>query len=92
MVEINKDIEKKHWWQPAVQLLVQISAWIVGPILAALFLGDFLEQRFGHEPWPTIILIAIAFIITNIGLVKQTIKVSKKIESEIKKEKEEKSE
>ncbi|MFA6537347.1 MAG: hypothetical protein WCT18_03015 [Patescibacteria group bacterium] len=90
MIDKNSKKKKEIWWQPAVELLAQVSAWIIGPILGALFLGGFIEKRMHNEPWPTVILVAIAFVITNIGLIKQTLKASKKIEAEIKKDKEDK--
>lgn len=81
--------EKKAWWQPAMEIFVQISGWIVFPLLIAIFAGQWLEERYGNQ-WYYIGAVAIAFVITNIGLIKTAMKEAQKIQkiSDINKEKE----
>ena len=78
---VNNKIQP--WWQPAIQLFAQISAWIVFPILVALFLGRWLDDRFGKEPMFLLVCVGAAFLITNVGLISQTIKAARKMEAEV---------
>lgn len=71
---------KKAWWQPAIELFAQVSSWIVFPLLCGIFGGKWLQEKWGHEPWIYIGCVAIAFIITNIALLKITIKAAKKMQ------------
>lgn len=89
---MEKQIKKgeKVWWQPALEVFAKISGWIVFPLLLAIFTGNWLQNRYGHEPWIYIGFVATAFIISNVGLIKTAIKATKEIEkaAEINKEKE----
>ena len=85
-----EDFNKKQktqvpWWQPGIMLFVQLSAWIAGPILIALYVGRWLDEKYGTDPWWFLGLTGIAFIITNVGLVLHTIRFIDKIKVETKK-------
>ena len=82
----SKD-EKNLWWRPAVEFFGQISGWIVFPIIVALFLGRYLDNKLDRAPMFLIICVISAFAITLFGLVKQTLKAAKKIEDQIKSDK-----
>jgi len=86
----KSDNLKAVWWQPAIHLFAQVSAWIVLPIIAALFLGRWLDERFDKEPLFLVSSVAIAFGITCIGLVRETVRAAKKMEEEAKQGKREK--
>jgi len=75
---------KQIWWQPAIQLFAQVSAWIVLPIVVALFVGRWLDERFEKEPLFLIGCVAVAFVVTVIGLVRETMRAAKKMEDEVK--------
>lgn len=87
-------MDKQHennnaWWRPAMHLFAQISAWIVGPIVVALFLGAWLDDKYNDgQSFYFYICIAVAFLITNIGLVINVIKAAKTMEKEDKKNQE----
>ena len=68
----NTNKNKQDWWVPAIKLFVQMSSWIIGPILMAVFFGKWLDQRFDTSPWLFLITVFCAFVITNIGIVKQS--------------------
>lgn len=81
MADKNDNL-KEVWWQPAIHLFAQVSAWIVLPIIAALFLGRWLDERFAKEPIFLISCVAIAFAVTCFGLVRETVRAAKKMEEE----------
>jgi F0F1-type ATP synthase assembly protein I len=83
----NSEENKKLWWRPAMEFFGQISGWIVFPIIVALFLGRYLDNKFDRAPMFLIICVIIAFAITLFGLVRQTLKAAKKIEEQIKSDK-----
>jgi F0F1-type ATP synthase assembly protein I len=59
------------WWSSGLKLFAQMSGWIVVPILAGIYLGRFLDEKYNTEPWLFLASVGIAFIITNIGIVYQ---------------------
>jgi len=85
-MQLDKTDKKQIWWQPALELFAQISGWLVVPIVAALFLGKWLDRRFDTEPFLFLGCLAAAFIITMIGLIKQSISAMKKMEKESQKQ------
>jgi F0F1-type ATP synthase assembly protein I len=76
------------WWQPGLILFSKLSTWIAIPILLALFVGKYLDKRFGTEPWLFLSFTGVSFIISTIGLVFESSKAMKKIEEEEKLKKE----
>lgn len=77
---------KQPWWQPGLVLFVELSGWIVAPVLIAVYVGRWLDDKYQTEPWLFILSVGVAFIISNIGIVKQSIKSMKKIDKENKKD------
>jgi hypothetical protein len=81
-MEDNKQkVEKKAWWQPALEFFAQIAGWIVFPILAAIALGTWLDTLFGTGQKLYFSCVAIAFIITFVGLIVNTKSAMKKMEA-----------
>ncbi len=77
-------------WQYGLSLFVQLSGWLAVPIIIALFLGKWLDEKYQTDPWWFLLCTAMAFIITIIGIIKETFKFIKQIEREGRKEKSEK--
>ena len=71
--------QSKTNFSQAVYLALRMSGWLVGPIILAVWLGGFLDQRFQTKPWLFLISIGIAFCITSFGLVLETKKYFKEI-------------
>ncbi len=88
MIDINnnKPLDKK-WWQPALEIFAQVTGWIAGPIIIALFLGKYLDNRYQTKPWFFLGLVVLAFLITCFGIVRLTTDYIKKIEKEAKEKK-----
>lgn len=75
------------WWQPAVTMFLKLSAWIAVPIIIGLFIGKWLDSRFNSSPWLFLLSIGAAFLISIIGLVKNTMAELKRIDEQGKGEK-----
>jgi len=69
----------KDWWQQGLVVFTQISGWIIGPIIIALFLGKWLDSRYQTNPRYLLICVAVAFVISNVGLVREAIRYSRKM-------------
>ncbi len=68
------------WWQPSLILFSRLSGWIGGPIIVALFVGKWLDERYKTEPWLFLLSIGIAFTGSSIGIVKEAHRAMDKIE------------
>lgn len=73
--------EKSPWWKPGVDLFLKLTGWIVGPLLLALFLGKWLDRKFGTDPWFLLGSLAASFIFSNILLIRESKKAMKEINS-----------
>jgi F0F1-type ATP synthase assembly protein I len=83
---------KNDSWSLALKVMANISGWIAFPVIIGLFLGRWLDERFGTDPWLFLTTIAVCFIISIYGLVINALKEFKKIEKESAAEKEKKLE
>jgi F0F1-type ATP synthase assembly protein I len=70
------------WWQPAILLSLRLSVWIVAPVLAGVFIGKWLDKKYGTEPWMFLGAVGVAFLFSMAGLVMNTMKEYKKIEKD----------
>lgn len=68
------------WWQPALTMFIKLSGWIGFPIIIALFLGKWLDKKYNSAPWLLLACIGAAFVISMVGLVKETVSEYKKID------------
>jgi len=81
MIDNNQKKEGKAWWQPALEFFAQIAGWIVFPILVAIFLGSWLDEKFGTGQKIYFISIAVSFVITIIGLLINTRRAMKQMDA-----------
>jgi len=88
----EKNTTKIPWWQPSLVLFGKLSGWIAGPIVIAVYLGKWLDKKYGTDPWLFILSVGIAFVVSSYGIVKDSLREIKRIEKEAKKAKEEKKE
>ncbi|PJE58219.1 MAG: hypothetical protein COU81_01830 [Candidatus Portnoybacteria bacterium CG10_big_fil_rev_8_21_14_0_10_36_7] len=70
------------WWQPGLILFTRLSGWIAGPIIIAVFIGRWLDNKFHTAPWLFIIIVSSSFIISMVGLVKETMSEMKRIDNQ----------
>ncbi len=66
-------------------VFAEVTGWIAVPIIGALFLGRYLDERNDSEPWFLIGLTGVAVVISSIGIVSIAGKYIKRIEKESKK-------
>lgn len=64
----------KSWWQPGLILFGRLSSWIAGPVIIALFIGKWIDRKYQVDPWGTIGIVGIAFIVSMFGIVKEGMK------------------
>ncbi len=76
----NKNNKNVPWWQPGMMLFVQLSGWIAVPIIAAVFLGNWLDQKYNTRPWLFLLTVLLAFVISMAGIVKEASKSIKQME------------
>ncbi len=75
---------KNDSWALALRVMVNLSAWIAGPVIIALFLGRWLDERYNTAPWLFLGTMGFAFLISMYGLVTNALKEFKKIEADAK--------
>jgi F0F1-type ATP synthase assembly protein I len=80
--------QQAPWWQPGLILFFKLSSWIAGPIIIAVFLGKYLDRRYGTEPWLFLATVGVSFIISTVAITIQSIREMKRIEEEELKKKE----
>ncbi len=78
---------KNETWSLALKVMANISGWIAFPVIIGLFLGRWLDRRYGTEPWLFLATIGVCFLISIYGLVITALKEFKKIEKECAREK-----
>lgn len=72
---IHKEKETQvPFWQPGLLMFSRMSGWIIGPVVLAILLGKWLDRRYDTEPWLFLATVAIAFVISMVGLVKDALK------------------
>lgn len=78
------DNNKKIWWKPALILAINVSSWIIGPIILALIGGKYLDKKFNSTPWFLLGLTTISFLISVFGILKTLKNYLKELEKESK--------
>ncbi len=73
---------QNYWWEGGLKLTFQLFGWLVGSLIFSLFLGKWLDNRYQTKPWLFLLCVGIAFLVTSLGIVKETIVFIKKIEKE----------
>ena len=79
-MEENEKKNQAVWWQPAVMMVAKLSGWIAAPIIIALYLGKWLDKKYDSAPWLLLACIGLAFVVSMVGLIKETINEYKKID------------
>jgi F0F1-type ATP synthase assembly protein I len=73
---------KNDSWNLALKVMVNISGWIAFPVIIGLFLGKWLDQKFGTEPWLFLTTIGACFLVSIYGLTVSALKEFKEVEKE----------
>lgn len=86
MEEKKKGSGEVPWWQPSIVLFGRLSGWIAGPVILAIFLGKWLDEKYKTDPWFFLSLTGVAFLVSSFGIVRDSLREMKKIEKESQKE------
>lgn len=70
----------KNYWVEPLKMFFRLSAWIVFPVLLGVLLGKWLDNRYNSSPKWFLIVVGLSFVISMVGLVKDTLKEYKNIE------------
>ncbi len=68
------------WWKTGVQIFSDISTWIIVPVILALIIGKYLDNKYNTKPWIFFILIILSFLLSAYGIVKTVKKYKIKLE------------
>jgi F0F1-type ATP synthase assembly protein I len=88
---MDKDKNKELWYKPAIMMFANISGWIAGPIILALFLGKYLDNKYHSGQWFFIGLTVLAFFISIGGIWRILKKYIDSINAEIEEKKSQKN-
>ncbi len=75
----EKEIKEK-WWRPSLIMFGRLSVWIGTPVLIALFIGNWLDDKFETKPFIFLFSIGIAFLVSSFGIVLEAQKSLKEID------------
>jgi hypothetical protein len=78
----NKKENPEPWWRPGLVLFGRLSGWIGGPVIIAVFLGRWLDERYGTDPWLFLLTVGFAFFVSSFGIVRDSLREMKRIEKE----------
>lgn len=80
---------KTESWPLALKVTARVTGWIAFPVIIGMFLGKWLDQKYGTEPWLFLATIGVSFVVSMAGLVKEALKEFKNIDKEYSAKKEE---
>lgn len=80
MLDGKGSSDKQAWWQPALNVFLRLSGWILAPLILGITLGKWLDRKYGSEPWLFLATVGVAFIVSMFGLVKNAMEEFRKIE------------
>jgi len=70
------------WWKSGVEIVGQVSTWIVVPIVLALVFGKMLDKHYGTKPIIFLSLAGLGFLISCFGIFRIIKNYIKKIKDE----------
>ena len=73
---------KNESWGLALKVMANVSGWIAFPVIIGLYLGKWLDKKFGTDPWLFLITIGVAFFVSMFGLVRSALKEFKQVDKE----------
>jgi F0F1-type ATP synthase assembly protein I len=78
-MESSHENQDQPWWRDSVLLFSRLSGWIGVPVVLALFLGKWLDQRYGTKPWLLLVCVGASFILSSVGIVREAREAMEKI-------------
>lgn len=83
---------KTESWAVALKVMARLTCWIAFPVIIGSFLGEWLDKRYGTEPWLFLATIGVSFLVSMYGLIINAMKEFKKVEKDYEQNKEENKE
>ena len=77
----NTNKQEELWWHKPLMLFSEMSAWIAFPVIIAVFLGQWLDERYQTKPWLFLLTVLISFCISIFGIIKSAIQSINQIEN-----------
>lgn len=81
---MDKSDKNNPWWGPGLSVFAEVTGWIVGPIILALYVGRFFDNKYDTYPWFFLGFTAGAFFVSIYGIIKIADRFIKAAEQEIK--------
>jgi len=53
-----------------LQVFAKVSVWIVGPVIASLIIGKYLDNKYNSTPWILCVALALSFTLSMVMIVK----------------------
>ncbi|MCD4760580.1 AtpZ/AtpI family protein [bacterium] len=76
----DKKQQKNEWLRRGMLMFAETTGWIAFPVIGALFLGRWLDEKQGTEPLYFLSITGLAFIISSVGIGMTGVKYIKQIE------------
>lgn len=73
---------QKKLWSIGLYLFGRLTALLVLPLIIAVYIGKLLDNHYNSEPWLFLATLGIAFILSNILIVKESIKAMDAIQKD----------
>jgi len=77
----SKD-DKNYWLQLGLKIFAESAGWIATPVIGALYLGRWLDNKYNTAPLFFLGITGLAFVISSIGIGMTGIKYMKLIEKD----------
>jgi F0F1-type ATP synthase assembly protein I len=81
MTKLENTNSNEIWWNKPLALFSQMSAWIGFPVIGAVFLGQWLDERYQTKPWLFLLTVGLAFIISMVGIIRIAIQSINEIDN-----------
>jgi F0F1-type ATP synthase assembly protein I len=79
----NNQKNSGPWWKPAMQILSEVSTWIVVPIVCALVFGKMLDAHYGTRPIIFLCFAGAGFLVTCFGMYRIVKNYTQKLKDEV---------
>ncbi|MFA6466814.1 MAG: AtpZ/AtpI family protein [Patescibacteria group bacterium] len=78
----NKNKANNEWLRQGMMMFAESTGWIAFPVIGALFLGQWLDERQGTGQLYFLSITALAFILSSVGIGMTGVKYMNRIEKD----------
>ena len=83
----NKNKANNEWLRQGMMMFAESSGWVAFPVIGALFLGQWLDEKQNTGQLYFLSITALAFILSSVGIGMTGVKYMNRIEKEEKQKK-----